>query len=79
MLEKAGIESCEPEVIYKLKVFIKSYVKEVIDNAKMIKHHSDKNRQTLLAEDIKLAIEIHNDNVLNKPLPLDLIREIAKK
>ena len=77
-MEKAGIESCEPEVIHKLKVFIKQYVKEVVKKASIIKLHSDKNRQDIRAEDIKLAIEIHNENVLNKPMPLDLIRELAR-
>ena len=79
MLEKAGIESCEPEVIHKLKVFIKRFVKEIIDKANMVWVHSDKNWQDIWPDDIKLAIEIHNENILNKPMPLDLIKAIAKQ
>lgn len=36
LLEKAGIESCEPEVIHKLKIFIKKYVKEIVDKANTV-------------------------------------------
>ena len=78
LLEKAGIESCEPEVIHKLKIFIKKYVKEIVDKANTVWIHSDKTRQDLKPDDIKLAIEIHNENILNKPMPLDLIKAIAK-
>lgn len=79
LIQKVGIEACENESVSKIKVFISKYLKEILDKADTIKMHSKKQQPEIDIEDIKLAIEIHNENIFNKPLNQDIVRDLARR
>ena len=60
-----------------MKSFMRKYIKDILSKADLIRLHADIQRG-IKADDVKLAIEMYNENNFNKPLPLETIREFAK-
>ena len=79
IFEKNGIEEYDAQTIQQILKFMQKYAKEVYHNADLIRIHVDKKRENVNVDDVKLAIEAHNENSFYKPLSKCTIENIAKR
>lgn len=77
--EKCGIEAYDTKTVQMILKFMQKYLKDIYHKADLIKLHANKKKQNVSIEDIKLAIEAHNENSFYKPLSRETIENLAKR
>lgn len=77
IFEKSGIEAYDTKTVQQILKFMQKYIKDIYNKADLIRLHADKKRPNVNVDDIKLAIEAHNENSFYKPLSRETIEKIA--
>mmetsp|Transcript_4915 Transcript_4915/g.4690 ORF Transcript_4915/g.4690 Transcript_4915/m.4690 type:complete len:194 (-) Transcript_4915:31-612(-) len=79
IFERNGIEEYDMQTIQQILKFMQKYSNEVYRKADLIRIHADKKRENVNVDDVKLAIEAHNENSFYKPLSKETIENIARR
>mmetsp|Transcript_7680 Transcript_7680/g.8682 ORF Transcript_7680/g.8682 Transcript_7680/m.8682 type:complete len:216 (-) Transcript_7680:84-731(-) len=79
IFEQAGIEAYDTKTIQQILKFMQKYAKDIYNKADLIRLHANKKRDHVNVDDIKLAIEAHNENSFYKSLNRETIEKIAMR
>jgi len=77
IFEKSSIEAYDTKTVQQILKFMQKYIKDIYHKADLIRLHANKKKQQVNVDDIKLAIEAHNENSFYKPLSRETIQNIA--